>query len=191
MFIYNTSSWHINCTSKSLNRCVAEFFFLSKNANSKMLLLLYPTSHSLPILQFKYTRRASLTVNINKTKCFTVDVNVYFIVLAFILSTLKGHTSYKEMKSLQEHRRKKKKATLSLKDFFRTFFHLLVFYPAFFSSIVTVLMWINPFLHILSIAHLSLFPSLSETIVHSGLLVLAWIELILFIVAAMRGLDLC
>lgn len=102
-----------------------------------MLLLLYPTSHSLPILQFKYTKRASLTVNINKTKCFTVDVNVYFIVLAFILNTLKGHTSYKEMKSLQEHRRKKKKSNFEPQGFLQNILS--------FASVLSCLLFLNSY----------------------------------------------
>lgn len=58
----------MNRTSKSVDCCIANFLFLFKNENSKTLLLLYPTSHSLPNPQFKYTGRTSLVPHINKTQ---------------------------------------------------------------------------------------------------------------------------
>lgn len=70
--------------SKSVDHCIPEFSFLFKIKISKMPLLLYPTSYSLCNLQFKYIERTPLMLHINKTRCFTVVVDVYFTVLAFI-----------------------------------------------------------------------------------------------------------
>lgn len=158
----NTSRYQMDWTSKSVDRCIAEFWFLFKTENSKMPLLLYPTSYSLCNLQFKYIERTSLMLHINKTRCFTVVVNVYFIVLAFRQHIERMHFMCVGEIILRTQGEKGNFESLSL---FGIFVHSILsfanFYPALFSSSFTLLMWFYLFLHMLNITPLFLCLPLS------------------------------